>query len=77
MDTAETDRLTNLEIKLSFLDDTVDELNRVIIRQQRTLDLLIREVTDLKARLEAGSPQAGSGALDATARALHERPPHY
>lgn len=67
-------RLTDLEIKASFLDDMLEELNKVIVRQQESIDLLRREVAELKGRVgEAGSPAAG----DATARALLERPPHY
>lgn len=74
MDTRTDDRLTELEIKASFMDDMLEELNKVIVRQQETLDLLLREVAELKARGgEAGASLAG----DATARALAERPPHY
>lgn len=74
MDNPTDDRLTDLEIKASFLDDMLEELNKVIVRQQATLDLLLREVTELKARSgEAGAPLPG----DAIARALAERPPHY
>lgn len=74
MDTRTDERLTELEIKISFMDDLIEELNKLIVRQQETLDLLRREIAELKAR----EPQA-AGALtgDATARALAERPPHY
>ena len=37
-------RLIDLEIKLGFLDDLVDELNQVVVRQQRQIDLLMAEV---------------------------------
>jgi SlyX protein len=74
MDTRTENRLTELEIKASFMDDMIEELNKVITRQQETLDLLVRELADLKAR--AGEA-AGALAGDATARALAERPPHY
>ncbi len=75
MDTRTDDRLTALEIKASFMDDMIEELNKVIARQQETLDLLVRELSALKAR----NAEAGSSTLagDATARALAERPPHY
>ncbi len=74
MDTRTDARLTELEIKASFMDDLIEELNKVIVRQQDTLDRLVHEVAALKARAPEGSgPPAG----DATARALAERPPHY
>lgn len=74
MDTRTDDRLTELEIKISFMDDMIEELNKVITRQQASLDLLVREVAELKAHdSQGGPPLAG----DATARALAERPPHY
>ena len=44
MDEHTDKRLTELEIKASFMDDMMDSLNQVIIRQQATLDLLVREV---------------------------------
>ena len=46
MDTAhDTDqRLMDLEIKASFLEDLVESLNQVVIRQQQQIDLLVREV---------------------------------
>jgi len=63
-------RLTELEIKASFAEDLVEELNQVIIRQQAQIDLLIREVTALKLQ----QPAEGGPAL----RSLRdELPPHY
>lgn len=63
-------RLTNLEIKLSFTEDTVEELNKAIFRQQEQIDLLIREVNTLRQQA-SGEPASGSrGAAD-------ELPPHY
>lgn len=61
-------RLTELEIKASFAEDTVDRLNEVLVRQQRQIDLLTLEVTRLKER---PTPEA-------TPRSLRdELPPHY
>lgn len=65
-------RLTDLEIKLSFTEDAVDRLNEVVVRQQAQLDALIREVLDL--RRQAGSGESGG----AGPRSLRdELPPHY
>ncbi len=63
-------RLTELEIKASFTEDLVEQLNQVVIRQQQQIDLLVRELTDLKQQ------QRDSGAGEF--RSLRdERPPHY
>lgn len=63
-------RLTELEIKASFSDDLLEQLNQVVIRQQRQIDALAREVERLRQQL----PEAGSGGFS---RAGDELPPHY
>ncbi len=61
-------RLSDLEIKASYLEDTLDQLDGVIIRQQAQIELLIREVTHLKQQ----TPESG------VARNLRDDlPPHY
>ncbi|MDO9093815.1 MAG: SlyX family protein [Rubrivivax sp.] len=63
-------RLTELEIKASFAEDTLDRLNDVIVRQQAQIDALVREVAQLRAQ----SPGDEGPAL----RSLRdELPPHY
>jgi SlyX protein len=63
-------RLTDLEIKSSFAEDQLDQLDKVIVRQQLQIDLLIREVTQLRQQ----PPDAGVGA----ARNLRDDlPPHF
>ncbi|MGB8301493.1 MAG: SlyX family protein, partial [Azonexus sp.] len=34
-------RITELEIKISYAEDLVDELNRTVFRQQQQIDQLI------------------------------------
>jgi SlyX protein len=63
-------RLTDLEIKASFNEDLLDQLNQVIIRQQQQIDALIREVNQLRQQI----PDAGSAVLS---RAGDDLPPHY
>jgi len=64
------DRLTELEIKVSFQEDLLDKLDQIIIRQQEQLDALTREIVDLRQQ----SPQSG----DAAQRNLRDDlPPHY
>jgi SlyX protein len=62
-------RITDLEIKASFAEDTVEQLNAVVVRQQAQIDRLIRELVELRDRASA---EPGS------ARMLRdELPPHY
>ncbi len=63
-------RLTALEIKASFAEDLLEELNGVVIRQQQQIDLLIREVQDLRA-------QQPEGTAAGAARLRDDLPPHY
>ena len=63
-------RLTDLEIKASFTEDLVDSLNQVIVRQQQEIDLLIREVVQLRRQM----PDSADPAFRA---ASEELPPHY
>ena len=63
-------RLTDLEIKASFTEDMVDQLEQVIVRQQRQIDLLLRDIEQLRQP----STDGGIG----PARSLRdELPPHY
>ena len=77
MDDHTDKRLTELEIKASFMDDMMDSLNQVIIRQQATLDLLVREVSALKGQLEQTSSGSLGAAGDVLSRARDNAPPHY
>jgi SlyX protein len=67
---ARTDtRLTELEIKVSYTEDTLDQLDQTIIRQQAQIDLLMRELTLL--RQQQGSDGGGPR------NPRDELPPHY
>jgi len=72
MDTPERidQRLTDLEIKASFSEDTLDRLNEVVVRQQAQIDALLRQLAALREQI----PADGQG----TPRSLRdELPPHY
>jgi SlyX protein len=63
-------RLTNLEIKASYMDDLLDKLDQVIIRQQDQIDRLTRELAFLRQQTpEEGTPSQRS--------LRDELPPHY
>ena len=62
-------RLIDVEIKLSYTEDLLDDLNLTIYRQQQQIDALLRQVLALQQQ----APEAG-----ATLRtAQDETPPHY
>lgn len=63
-------RITELEIKISYAEDLVDELNRTVFRQQQQIDLLARELNALRQQVHSSAPQQVSSLLD-------ELPPHY
>jgi SlyX protein len=52
------DRITNLEIKLSFTEDLIEKLNETIYKQQQQIEFLYRELKAIKE--QAGSGSAGS-----------------
>lgn len=62
-------RLTELEIKLSYAEDLLDELNLTVYRQQQQIEALIAQV----AALQQQAPDPGPG----TRNPVHELPPHY
>jgi SlyX protein len=64
-------RLTDLEIKASFTEDTVDQLNRVIVQQQAQIDLLTRELIELRRAANQTAEAGGPRSL------RDELPPHY
>ena len=64
------ERLTELEIKASFNEDLLDQLNQVIVRQQQEIDWLLREVRQLKQHLPDGHSASSQ-------QPAEELPPHY
>jgi SlyX protein len=63
-------RLTELEIKASFNEDMLDQLEQVIIRQQQQIDLLLRQVGQLQSPEMQLEPGAARNPRD-------DMPPHY
>ncbi|WP_312760456.1 SlyX family protein [Pulveribacter sp.] len=64
-------RLEALEIKASFTEDLLDQLNLTIYRQQQHIDELLRAVALLRQQM----PEGGGGAAVRDLR--DELPPHY
>ena len=64
-------RLDEVETKLAFSEDALDQLNEVVIQQQRLIDGLVAQLAEVKQR-------APEGRDDAPFRSLRdELPPHY
>lgn len=64
-------RLTELEIKASYADDLLEQLNMTIYRQQQQIDALVQQVAQLRL-------QSQTAGQDGTPRNLRdELPPHY
>lgn len=68
------DRLLRLEEKLTCTEDLVDELNRVVARQQEQLEALARELARQRRQVEELSELTVPGGRASSA---DERPPHY
>ena len=63
-------RLIDLEIKASFAEDQLEQLDKVIVRQQQQIELLIREISELRQPVVDGSVT--------TTRSLRDDlPPHF
>ncbi len=60
------ERLTELETKVMFQDQTIEELNQVVYEQQQQLDKLLGEVAILKKQL-LSMAQSVDGEEDASA----------
>ena len=64
------ERMMELEIKASYSEDLLEQLNMTIYRQQQQIDMLINEVRELKRQ----APEGGQGA---PRNLRDELPPHY
>lgn len=62
-------RFVDLEVKLSFLEDHLETLDALVAEQRRQIEVLVREVVQLRRETPSG---------DGGARNLRdELPPHY
>ena len=66
------DQIIELETKIAFIEQSVDDLNDVIIAQQKMLDSLQAKITQLNSKLDQESQfwSQNSNPID-------EKPPHY
>jgi SlyX protein len=64
------ERITNLEIKLSFTEDLIDQLNQTVYKQRQQIEFLYRELKSIKEQSSSGDSSGSSSPKD-------EIPPHY
>ncbi len=69
LDTTQT-RLTELEIKASYTEHLLEQLDTVVIRQQQQIDALISEIRRMR---QANQTET----LPGTDSLRDELPPHY
>ena len=65
------ERLTELEVRVAFQDQTIQDLNEGVTRQQREIDRLVRELEAVKSRLAGLAPSMVIPQED------EKPPPHY
>ena len=63
-------RIMELEVKASYTDDLLEQLNMTIYRQQQQIDALLNEVRQLRQQVPEGGQAAPRNLRD-------ELPPHY
>ena len=64
-------RLTNLEIRYTHQEDFLHELNDIVVKQQKIIERLEKEIIDLKRSLNS------EGGVSATRTLRDDIPPHY
>lgn len=64
-------RLTDIELHIMQQEDTLQQLNEVVIAQQKTIDQLARDMEFLKQKLRALTPS------DVKDLSEEVPPPHY
>lgn len=63
-------RIVDLEMKVTHMEDLMDQLNQIVTSQQMIIERLTKDVTDLKLA-SMGSANQGDRILS------NEVPPHY
>ncbi len=73
MSDSQSRRIDELESRLAFLDDTVEQLDAVIARQDRDIRMLQQRLAELVAKLD----DLGDSVVEEGGGPQHEIPPHY
>ena len=65
------ERITELESRLAFQDDTIQKLNDVVVKQQQQIDQLFVQMSELKEQIQSLVPVLIANEAQETP------PPHY
>lgn len=60
----------DLEVKVAYHEDALEQLNDVIVKQQLQIEALQRQMTDITGQTQALMPLLNDGGAD-------DVPPHY
>ncbi|MGK0445119.1 MAG: SlyX protein [Bermanella sp.] len=71
MTQSDQDHIEDLQIRIAFLEQSVDEMNEIVTSQQSQINMLERAVKHLSSRLD----QAGSSNIRSSED--ETPPPHY
>ncbi len=63
------ERVDTLEMRLTYQDEAIEQLNQTITAQWKQIDALTRQIKELRERLQEAEANAPGPA--------NERPPHY
>ena len=66
------DTIEDLQMRIAYQEDNIEQLNRIIVKQQSEIDLLKGEIQQLKGMIE----EVAESLTDGTTSSI-ERPPHY
>ncbi|WP_049721895.1 SlyX family protein [Gilvimarinus polysaccharolyticus] len=66
------DELIELQSRLSFQEDTINELSNIVARQDRQLQALTKQLSSLARKFDEATFDRDQGGSTAD-----ERPPHY
>jgi len=65
------ERLIDIDIKIAYLEEAVDELNRVVLKQEDSIRDLLKLTAHLAAKLKTHNEPHSDNLPE------EERPPHY
>ena len=63
--------IMDIQTRLAFQEDSIDAINQIVVRQQSEIDLLKREIIQLKEIVDDFRDSQGDGDN------VTELPPHY
>ncbi|MBP6096721.1 MAG: SlyX family protein [Methyloversatilis sp.] len=75
-DPRNTERLDDLEARITLMDDMLDALNRTVFEQQRQIESLQQQLRHVYQQMQSQS-QSADAQLDVTPDPRQDIPPHY